>query len=116
MGGIALAQRRHPLGLRVDSLYRGWLSTTERGEFFLVSEGDLMKRLARDWARFGPDARIRFFSSTSEFPAAQLTDEPWKSDQWIVVDKHISSRGFDLATALRPLVGKFVHLEVEWRK
>jgi hypothetical protein len=104
------------VSLEVRSLYRGWLITTEASKLFLVGEGDLMKRLERDWERYGPDARIRFFSASAEFPAGQLITEPWKGAEWITVDRRIRTRNFDLATALVPLTQTFLHLEIQWRR
>jgi hypothetical protein len=81
---------------------------------YLVGEGNLKQRLRRDWGRFGPWARIRFFSATQEFPRHQ--GEPWRGNEPVKLDSDMETRGFSLSANLRPLVGKFVQLEVEWRK
>ncbi len=100
----------------VNAKYRGWLSLNERGELYMLGEGDLLKVLQRDRARFGNEVRLRFFSANQEFPAEQLKGQRWKSEGAIRVDSLMRTRNLDLLAPLRQHIGKFVHLEVEWRR
>lgn len=102
--------------IRTTAVYRGWLSTNERGELYLIDEGALPHVLARDRGRFGRDVRIRFFTSTIPFPREQLKGHPWPNDAPLRVDRGMRAANYDLFAALRPLIGKFLQLEIEWRR
>jgi hypothetical protein len=82
----------------------------------MTGEGQLTRRLEHDWQRYGPDARVRFFAAGAELPLHEFKMQPWHGQGPVKLDKHMRAAHFNLLAALEELVGKFVHLEIEWRK